>query len=106
MMFMLNIYFISFLFKTVWYKEMFIVICFQFAIRKVQENREGMNLHCTRQLLVYADEVTTLGDKINTTDENTKALIDASEEVNIQYRENKIYVDALHQIQVRITTKR
>lgn len=88
----------------IWYKEMFIVICFQFAIRKVQENRKGMKFHCTLQLLVYADDVTILGDKINTIDENTKAIIDSSEEVNIQYRENKIYVDVLHQMQVRIKT--
>jgi hypothetical protein len=40
---------------------------FAFAIRKVQENRAGLKLNGTHQLLAYADDVNVLGDNMDTT---------------------------------------
>jgi hypothetical protein len=52
----------------------------EYVIRKVQENRVGLKLNGTHQLLAYADDVNLLGHKINTIrgGGNTETSIDAS----------------------------
>jgi hypothetical protein len=56
----------------------------EYAIRKVKENQAGLKLNGTHQLLAYADDVNLLGDNIDTINNNTQTLIDASKEVGLE----------------------
>jgi hypothetical protein len=61
----------------------------EYAIKKVQENLTGLKLNGTHQLLVYADDVSLLGDKIDTTKKNTQTLLYVSKGVCLEVnREN------------------
>jgi hypothetical protein len=42
----------------------------EYAIKEVQENQVGLKLNGKHQLLVYADDLNLLGDKINITKKN------------------------------------
>jgi hypothetical protein len=53
-----------------------------YPIRKVQENQVEQKLNGTHHLLAYADDVSLLGENIDTT-KNTGTLIDASKEVGL-----------------------
>jgi hypothetical protein len=44
----------------------------------------GLKLNGTHQLLAYADDVNLLGDNIDTINNNTETLIDASKEVGLE----------------------
>jgi hypothetical protein len=69
----------------------------EYAIRKVLENRAGLKLNGTHQLLAHAHDVNLLGDTIDTINKNTETLIDTSKEVGLEVNIEKTkYMLASH----------
>jgi hypothetical protein len=56
----------------------------EYVIRRVQVNKEGLQLNGTHQRLVYADDFNILGRSIHTIKKNTKALVVASKEIGLE----------------------
>jgi hypothetical protein len=58
--------------------------------RKIRENKEGLELNGTHQLLVYADDVYLLGETINIMKKTTDVLLDASKEICLEINAQNI----------------
>jgi len=61
----------------------------EYAIRRVQVNRDGLKLNGTHQLLAYADDVNMLGRSIHTVKENAEALVAATREIGLEVSADK-----------------
>ncbi|KAJ4443615.1 hypothetical protein ANN_05289 [Periplaneta americana] len=64
----------------------------KYAIRKVQDNRQGLELNGLHQVLVYADNVNMLGGNPQTIRENTEILLEASNAIGLKVNPEKTKV--------------
>jgi hypothetical protein len=61
----------------------------EYTIRRVQENQEGLKLNGTHQLLAYADDISIVGENIDTIKKNMEALSDSSKKVGLEVNPEK-----------------
>ena len=55
----------------------------EYAIRRVQVNRDGLKLNGTHQLLAFADDVNILARSMHNRKENAGTLVAASREIGL-----------------------
>jgi len=61
----------------------------EYAIRRVQVNRDGLKLNGTHQLLAYADDVNILAGSMHTVKKNAEALVAATREIGLEVSADK-----------------
>jgi len=65
------------------------ILTLKYAIRKLQENRVGLELIETRHLSVYADDVNFLGESKNAIIEDRETILGASRDVGLEINAEK-----------------
>ena len=55
----------------------------EYAIRKVQETRLGLDMNGTYQVLAYADDVNLIGDDIRSIKRNAEVLINTCKDIHL-----------------------
>jgi len=68
---------------------LFFNFAFEYAIRRVQVNQNGLKLNGTHQLLAYAKDVHILGGSVQTVKKNSEALVDATKENGLEVNAHK-----------------
>jgi hypothetical protein len=63
--------------------------CFSIPHQEGPKNEEGLEFNGTFQLLVYGDDVNTVGENINTITRNAEVLTEASSEVGLEVNTEK-----------------
>jgi hypothetical protein len=61
----------------------------KYAIRRVQQNQEGLELNGTHQLFDYADDVNIVEENTDIIKKNKEALLDASKKVGLEVNPEK-----------------
>ena len=61
----------------------------EYAIRRFQEIRIGLELNGKHQLLVYADDINMLRENLQTVRENTEILIKTSKDICLEVNVEK-----------------
>ncbi|KAJ4432169.1 hypothetical protein ANN_20785 [Periplaneta americana] len=61
----------------------------EYAIRKVQDNRQGLELNGLHQLLVYADNVNMLGENLQAIRKSTEILLETSKAIDLEVNPEK-----------------
>jgi hypothetical protein len=77
------------------YRHCFLALLWNMPlIRNVQKKQVGLKVNGTHHLLVYADDVNLLGDKIDNIKKNTETSTDADKEVGLEINveETKYFV--------------
>jgi len=62
---------------------------FEYAIRRVQANPDGLKLDGTHQLLVYANDVNTLDRGTHPREKNTPVVVVTSKEIGLEVNADK-----------------
>jgi hypothetical protein len=60
----------------------------EYAIRRIQENQDGLILNGTHQFLAYADDVNILGRNTDNI-QNIETLLDAGKKVDLEVNSEK-----------------
>jgi len=61
----------------------------EYAIRRVQVDKDGLKLNGTHQLPVYADDFNILGGSVHSIEKNTKVLVVASKKTGLEINADK-----------------
>ena len=76
------------MYQHLYFSSLFLIP--EYAIRRVQEHKIGLELNGKYQLLPNAHDVNMLGENLQTIRENTEIFIKASKDIGLQVHLGKI----------------